>query len=76
MRRDDSIMPAQGQDAPSGMSGLITWVGSKTCDACSAIGPDHSVQRSCLATNGLYGIGLITCVAIGLFLIGAFLLWR
>ena len=76
MRRDDSIMPAQGQDAPSGMSGLITWVGSKTCDAFAAVGADQLVERSCSATSSLYGIGLITSVAIGLFLIGAFLLWR
>jgi len=58
------------------MSGLITWVGSKTCDAFAAVGADQLLERSCSATNGVYGIGLITCVALGLVLIGAFLLWK
>jgi hypothetical protein len=54
---------------------LITWVGSLTCDAFAIMGAEGLVERSCSNANGLYGIGLITCVGIGLIALGLFLFW-
>ena len=52
------------------MGGLITWVGSRACDVLAAVGAEDLVARSCSQTNSIYGVGLITCVGVGLLALG------
>ena len=39
------------------------------------MGAEGLVERSCSNANGIYGIGLITCVGVGLLALGLFLFW-
>jgi hypothetical protein len=49
-------------------------VGSLTCDVLAAVGAEGLVERGCSNANGVYGVGLITCVGVGLLALGLFLL--
>jgi len=54
---------------------MITWVGSIACDVLAAIGAEDLIAKSCSQANSIYGVGLITCVGIGLLALGLFLFW-
>jgi hypothetical protein len=54
---------------------MITWIGARACDALSAVGAEDLVARSCSQVNSIYGVGLITCVVVGLLALGLFLFW-
>jgi hypothetical protein len=57
------------------MAGIITWIGSRTCDAFLAVGAEQLIARACSSSNGLYGLGLITCVVVALVAGCVFLIW-
>jgi hypothetical protein len=52
---------------------MITWIGARARDAFGAVGAESLVERSCSQTNSIYGVGLITCAAVGLLALGLFL---
>ena len=54
---------------------MITWIGSIACDVLAAVGAENLVERSCSNANSVYGVGVITCVGVGLLALGLFLFW-
>ena len=57
------------------MTGIITWIGSRTCDAFLAVGAEQLIARACSSSNGLYGLGLIALIILALVAGGVFLVW-
>jgi hypothetical protein len=53
------------------MSGLTNWAGTQVCEALVAFGATQLAAKTCSTADGIFGLGLITCVLAALLAIGA-----